>query len=117
MKSFKVWDIQVLNGGLVHNHKYYVSTKEAADEWMKNNTYDCVREMEFIVFDSYNELMLHKSGEARKRALSKLTMEDKIALGIADYGTVPVKKKVCSNKINGVCTRHNLQCSYPDCEK
>lgn len=25
--------------------------------------------------------------------------------------------KICENKIDGVCSRHNLFCSYPDCEK
>lgn len=25
--------------------------------------------------------------------------------------------KVCSNKVNGTCQNHNLQCGYPDCEK
>lgn len=26
-------------------------------------------------------------------------------------------KKVCKNKVDGVCQNHNLQCDYPNCEK
>ncbi len=82
MKIINCWDIQVWDGGDRHNHKYYVATKEAADAWMKKNTYDAVYEKQFIILDSYDELMDYKNGEARKRALAKLTEEDKIALGL-----------------------------------
>lgn len=82
MQVIKCWDIQVWDGGERTVHKYYVKTKEAADEWKANNTYDSVYEREFVILDSYDELMDYKTGEARKRALAKLTDEDKIALGI-----------------------------------
>lgn len=82
MKIIKCWDIQVWDGGDRHNHKYYVATKEAADAWMAKNKFDTVYEKQFIILDSYEELMNHRNGESRKRALSKLTEEDKIALGL-----------------------------------
>jgi hypothetical protein len=82
MKIINCWDIQVWDGGDRHNHKYYVATKEAADAWMEKNTYDAVYEKQFVILDSYEELMDYKNGEARKRALAKLTEEDKIALGL-----------------------------------
>jgi hypothetical protein len=82
MKIIRCWDIQVWDGGDRHNHKYYVATKEAADEWMAKNTYDAVYEKEFVILDSYEELMDYKNGEARKRALAKLSEEDKIVLGL-----------------------------------
>jgi hypothetical protein len=28
-----------------------------------------------------------------------------------------VVKKVCDQKVNGVCPLHNLFCQYPECEK
>jgi hypothetical protein len=28
----------------------------------------------------------------------------------------PVVKKVCDQKVNGVCPLHNLFCKYPECE-
>lgn len=82
MKIIKCWDIQVWDGGERHNHKYYVATKEAADEWIAKNKYDLAYEKEFVILDSYAELMDYKNGEARKRALAKLSEEDKIVLGL-----------------------------------
>lgn len=82
MKIIKCWDIQVWDGGDRHNHKYYVATKAAADEWMKNNKYDMVYEHEFVVLDSWDELQDYKNGETRKRALAKLTDEERFVLGL-----------------------------------
>lgn len=82
MKTFKVWDIQVWDGGSMHNHKYYVTTKEAADQWKKHNTYDYVSDREFIIHESYDELMEYVSGDTKRKALAKLTNADKIALGL-----------------------------------
>lgn len=82
MQIIKCWDIQVWDGGDRHNHKYYVATKEAADQWMKKNAYDSVWEREFIILDSFAELEEYRNGEMRKRALAKLTEEDKKVLGL-----------------------------------
>ena len=82
MKIIKCWDIQVWDGGERTNHKYYVATKEAADAWMVENTYDSVYEKEFIILDSFAELEIYRNGELRKRALAKLTEEERIVLGL-----------------------------------
>ncbi len=82
MKIIKCWDIQVWDGGDRHNHKYYVSTKEAADQWMAKNKYDTVFEHEFVILDSWDELEEYRNGEMRKRALAKLTEQDKKVLGL-----------------------------------
>lgn len=82
MKIIKCWDIQVWDGGDRHNHKYYVATKEAADAWVANNKYDMVYEHEIVILDDLAEVEAYKNGELRKRALAKLTEEDKIVLGL-----------------------------------
>ena len=82
MKIIKCWDIQVWDGGDRHNHKYYVATKEAADAWMAKNKYDTVWEKEFIILDSWDELQDYQDGELRKRALAKLTAEERVVLGL-----------------------------------
>lgn len=82
MKIIKCWDIQVWDGGERHNHKYYVATKEAADEWMAKNKFDTVYEKEFVILDSSAELEIYRNGELRQRALAKLSEEDKIVLGL-----------------------------------
>ena len=82
MQIIKCWDIQVWDGGERHNHKYYVATKEAADQWMAKNKFDSVWEKEFVILDSFAELEEYRNGEMRKRALAKLTEEDKKVLGL-----------------------------------
>ena len=82
MQIIKCWDIQVWDGGDRHNHRYYVATKEAADEWMSENKYDAIYEQEFVILDSLDELEEFRNGELRKRALAKLTAEEKIVLGL-----------------------------------
>ena len=82
MQIIKCWDIQVWDGGERHNHKYYVATKEAADQWMAKNKFDSVWEKELVILDSFAELEEYRNGEMRKRALAKLTEEDKKVLGL-----------------------------------
>ena len=82
MKIIKVWDIQVWDGGDRHNHKYYVATKEAAEQWIAYNKFDTFYEKEMVILDSWDELQEYKNGEMRKRALAKLTEQDKKILGL-----------------------------------
>jgi hypothetical protein len=82
MKVIKCWDIQVWDGGDRHNHKYYVATKEAADEWKAKNKFDEIYEKEFVILDNWDELQAYKDGELRKRALAKLTDAEKVVLGL-----------------------------------
>ena len=82
MKIVQCYDIQVWDGGDRTNHKYYVSSQEAADQWLAKHRFDTVTSREFIIFDDLAEIEDYDKGEARKRALAKLTPEDKIALGI-----------------------------------
>jgi len=71
-----------LDGGSTHNHKYYVTTKAAADQWKKNNTYDYILDRDFVIYESYDELMEFISGDVKRKALAKLTIEEKRALGL-----------------------------------
>jgi len=82
MKIIKCWDIQVWDGGERHNHRYYVATKEAADEWKFRNKYDEVYEKEFVILDDLGEVEAFKNGELRKQALAKLTDAEKVVLGL-----------------------------------
>jgi len=84
MQIIKCWDIQVWDGGSMTFHKYYVATKEAADEWKIKNKYDEIVERELVILDSWDELQDYKTGELRKRALSKLTDAEKFALGLTN---------------------------------
>ena len=59
-----------------------MATKEAADEWKFRNKYDEVYEHQIVILDDLKEVEEYKNGEMRKRALAKLTEEDKIVLGL-----------------------------------
>lgn len=81
MKIFKVWDIRVWDGGDRHDQKYYVSSEAVADMWMKKNPHDYVRAMDLLIFDSLEDIDEFNKNEIRKRALLKLTTEERKALG------------------------------------
>lgn len=66
MQIIKCWDIQVWDGGDRHNHRYYVSTKEAADEWVARNKYDTVFETEFVILDDLAEVEEYKLHQTRQ---------------------------------------------------
>lgn len=82
MKIIKCWDIQVWDGGERHNHKYYVATKEAADGWKTKHKYDIINEREIVILDDLIELEEYENGELRKRALAKLTEQERKVLGL-----------------------------------
>ena len=82
MQIIKCWDIQVWDGGERHNHKFYVKTEESARTWLEKNKYDSIYEKEFVILDDLAEVEAYKNGELRKRALSKLTDEEKLVLGL-----------------------------------
>ena len=82
MQIIKCWDIQVWDGGERHNHKFYVKTEESARAWLEKNKYDSIYEKEFVILDDLAEVEAYKNGELRKRALSKLTDEEKLVLGL-----------------------------------
>lgn len=77
MKIINCWDIQGWDG----THTAYLATKAAADEWLVLNKYDSAYEKEFVIHDSMEEFEQYKNVELRKRALNKLTEEEKRALG------------------------------------
>ena len=91
MKILTVWDIRVWDGGDRHDHKYYVATKEAAEEWKKNNPYDSIWAKELLIFDDLEDIKHFNLMQARQKALDKLTDEEKRALGVSDISTSVLK--------------------------
>jgi len=82
MQIIKCWDIQVWDGGDRHNHRYYVATQEAAEQWKEKNKYDEIYFKEFVILDDLSEVEAFKNGELRKQALAKLTDAEKVVLGL-----------------------------------
>ncbi len=82
MKIIECWSIGIWDGGDRAPHKYYVATEEAAQAWKAKNQYDSVTSHRLVVFDDLAEIVDYEKGEARRRALAKLTPEEKFALGL-----------------------------------
>ena len=81
MQVLKLYDVQVWDGGARHNHKFYLTSEAEAQRYLKDNTYDTVYEKTIEIFDSLEEWHEWNTGKVRERALSKLTAEERRALG------------------------------------
>lgn len=81
MQVLKVYSVRVWDGGDRHNHKFYLANKSDADRYLENNKFDMVEEKTIEIFDTLGEWDEWKTGEVKKRALAKLTAEERRALG------------------------------------
>lgn len=81
MQVLKLYSVQVWDGGDRHNHKFFLTNKAEADRYIKDNTYDAVFEQTFEIFDTLDEWKEWNTGKVKERALSKLTAEERRALG------------------------------------
>lgn len=82
MKIIKCWSISVWDGGDRHNHRYYVESKELAQEWIARNKHDIIYEQEFLILEDLAEIEEHKTYQLRKSALAKLNAQEIKALGL-----------------------------------
>lgn len=82
MQVVQCWDIQSWDGGERHNHRYYVASKEVADEWLEKHPHDVAYEHNLVILKDLTEIEEYKNGEMRKRAMAKLTTEERIVLGL-----------------------------------
>jgi len=83
MQVLKLYSVQVWDGGSMHKHKFYLTSKAEADRYLKDNKYDMVNDVDLEIFDTLEEWKEWKSGKVKERALSKLTVEERRALGFA----------------------------------
>lgn len=63
------------------NKEVYFSNEEAASDWLKANTYDHKFKREYVVYDSPTDYVENSPESVKKRALAKLTPEERKALG------------------------------------
>lgn len=83
MQVMNVWDYQVWDGGSYQNHKAYFDATTVSDQDAKNlaGKYDSMDAKEIIVYSSIQEYQDELNGVVKKRALAKLTIEERKALG------------------------------------
>ena len=76
------YDVRVWDGGSMHNHKFYVATKEEADKWIAENRFDVVYPITFEIYDTMEDALEGNTEKIRKRALAKLSPSEIKALGL-----------------------------------
>ena len=81
MQVLKLYDVQGWDGGDRTNHKFYLTSKAEADKYILENKFDAVYERTFEIFDTLEEWKEWDSGKVMKRALAKLTPEERRSLG------------------------------------
>lgn len=81
MKSITVWQVDLWDGGGRHNFGFYLSSIEEATKYQEIDEFALVHKKEMVIFDTIEERNEYNSGIAKKRALQKLTPEERIALG------------------------------------
>lgn len=84
MQVLKVYSIKVWDAAGKHNHKFYLSDRDEALQYVLENKYDIVEEKTIEVFDTLEEWKTWNSGEVKKRALAKLTVEERRVLGLEE---------------------------------
>lgn len=79
----EAWDIQRWDGGGGSNHECYIASEEEAALYLANSPHDRYYKKTFIIHETAQQAREFKQGEAKKRALAKLTKEERAALGFS----------------------------------
>ena len=82
MQVLTLWSVQAWDGGARHNHKFYMETKEAAEDYLRGNNYDHCQKVELVVYKDKEDVINNSIEAIKARALLKLTPEEKHALRI-----------------------------------
>lgn len=78
--SVEEWD-----GGDRHYHKFYMRSKDIAQKYQQEVDPHCYyHEVSLIICDTIQDVKDWKSGELKRKALAKLTAEEKQILGLKD---------------------------------
>jgi hypothetical protein len=81
MRTIEAFDVRIWDGGEHHNHSFYLTSKEEADKYIAENKFDLVKPVTFVFFDTMAEASEFSREKLRERALSKLSEEEREALG------------------------------------
>ncbi len=85
MKSLELWEICAWDGGSRQTPTgQFFTNKAAAEEYMKVNKHDYINHKVLLLVDDMEDLKNAAHAEMRKRALAKLSPEDKMILNLKD---------------------------------
>lgn len=77
-----LWDLHIWDGCDRTNYATSFTNQQAATACA--NQYDSVYERKIVIHESPDDYKQWKSGEVRRRALSKLSEEERVALGLKE---------------------------------
>ena len=82
MEVLNLYAVYVWDGGERNvKSNIYFSNEEAAKIYKKNHKYDTIAKETIMVADTYADYNQYKTGEVKRKALLKLTKEERVALG------------------------------------
>jgi len=82
MQLLEVYSIDVWDGGDRHYHRFYVRTEEEAQRWLDENQYDSFHKKTLVIYDTLEDYKENSVEALKKKALAKLTPEEKYTLGL-----------------------------------
>ena len=75
-----------------------------------------LKEIRYWLVSVFIKWILAVCSDCRFKDLFRIFLKDNIQYLMDDITDEFITKKVCENKVDGVCPLHNLFCKYPDCE-
>lgn len=81
MQVITVNQVNLWDGGDRHNFGFFLSSDVEAEKYKEIDPNCYITKKEIIIFDNIADYREYKSGEVKRRALSKLTVEERVALG------------------------------------
>lgn len=82
MKTITVYEVHISDGGGGSRRGFYLKTKEAAEEWLARNNWDSFYEKKIVIFDDLEDYEQNSYEGLKKKAMAKLTTEEKELLGL-----------------------------------
>lgn len=81
MKTITCFCVELWDGGERHNFGFYLATKEEADKYKAIDKYCYIRPVTLTIYDTVEERNENTPEKLKARALAKLTVEERTALG------------------------------------
>ena len=82
MKTIKVYEICISDGCGGHSRSFYVEKFTAGTEWVRKHPLDDFYEREITIFEDLEDYDANSVEGRKKKALAKLTTEEKELLGL-----------------------------------
>lgn len=82
MQVIECYELQTWNGGSGYDFAAFVKDEASAQEWKQKHKMDRIVKRLIVVYDDVADLEANNKKELRKRALAKLTPEERDALGL-----------------------------------